>query len=127
MTSEPRSLGPEMLAEGWRVPMDEWIVWTHAPSLQSVSIDSLKRKNSIMPAFPNEPASPDTDGYVVSQTVHDEHGNPVDGSAVWVESYALAIKTARDLRQRILSEYPILSPLEQLNFDDFLERKGIET
>ena len=122
--TESRELGPEMLAEGWRVLIDELLVWTHVPSLQSVSVDGCKRKNAVMPAFPNEPASPDADGYLVCQRAHDEQGNPIDGSGVWVESYALAIKTARELRQRIMNDHPILSPLGQLNFDDFLAMKG---
>lgn len=121
--TESRELGPEMLAEGWRVLIDELLVWTHAPSLQSVSVDSCKRKNAIIPAFPNEQASPDSDGYIVCQSVHDEQGNPIDGSGVWVASYALAIKTARELRRRIMNDHSILSPLGQLNFDDFLATK----
>lgn len=99
-----RELGPEMKSEGWRVRGGEWIYWVHAPSNQSVDVDAYPRCNVDSPAFPDEPPDPNTPGYLVSCRQHDELGNPVSGDGVWVESYALAIKTAREIRARILSE-----------------------
>lgn len=124
-STEDRELGPELKAEGWRNVGGEWIYWAHSPSRRCVDLDEYPRDYVDSPAYPDEPTDPHTVGYLVSTRVHDELGNPTrDGWGVWIQSYALALKTARALRERILRDAPTLESSKQMTFDDLLDRKA---
>ena len=122
---ENREIGPELTADGWRIIGGEWMVWMHPPSAQVVSLDAYPRENVNSPAFPTEPKDPKTNGFLVSCNVHDENGNPCEGWGVWIESYAYALKLARELRQRIILDRPTFSPSKQVTFDELLERRSL--
>jgi hypothetical protein len=125
MTMADRELGEELKADGWIVVGGEWMFWGHTPSRQCVDLDEYRRDRVDSPAFPEEPADPQTVGYLVSCRVHDEQGNPTgEGWGVWIESYSLALKTAREVRARVLSEAPTFDASKQMTFDDVLCRKA---
>jgi hypothetical protein len=124
VTREDRVLGPELVAEGWRA-IGDWIIWLHIPSHRSVSVeDYLWEQCTRVPALPEAPADPKTEGWVVSCRVHDELGNPIQGTCFWMESWASALRQARLLRASILAEHAPHPHVEQLTLDELLTKRG---
>lgn len=120
-SDDARSLGPEMTTEGWRVVGGEWVSWFHPPSSRSVCVDSYEwRQCTGIVALHGAPVDPKTAGYVVNCRIHDELGNPVEGTCFWIESYGEAIRRARALRASILAEHAPPPATEQLTLDDAL-------
>jgi hypothetical protein len=126
--SEDRVLGPEMIAERW-YPIGSGFLWAHEPSHRCVTVsESYGRKTANydsmgVPALHGEPADPSTTGWIVSCTVRDEGGCPIEGSSFWVESYGEAIRRARAIRQTILDGRRAPSFAQQLTLDDVLSAK----
>lgn len=113
-------LGPELAAEGW-IAIGDWITWLHVPSHRSVSVeDYLWEQCTGVPAVPDAPSDPKTEGWVVSCRVHDELGNPIQGTCFWMASWADALRQARSLRASILVEHVPPAHGEQLTFDDLV-------
>jgi hypothetical protein len=121
---EARTLGGGMLAEGWQTCGGDWLLWMHPPTQRAVSVDGPFKWHltSLVPAYDKAPTGPDDEGYVVSCRYFDDLGNPTVGNAVFVTSYALAIKLGRRIRSDILAERPAFSSDEQLTLDDVLAR-----
>lgn len=121
MVTDNRELGPEMIAEGWSVVGGDWIHWMEPWSKQVVSLDGpIQRQHAHVPCWDNPTPPPETEGYVVAQRTHADNGNPVEGSAIWLTSYALALKIARRLRTRILANVTSV-PGTQVMLDDALK------
>ena len=121
---EDRALGPELTEEGWHA-WGECLLWFHTPTHEVVSIDvGWLRRQCKMPAFPCEPSSPNVKGTILSRYRCDELGNPLvtDARSMWIESWTLAIKTGRELRQQILDSRKRFERSKQLTFDDLLIR-----
>ncbi len=122
---DDRALGPEMIAERWQVTGGDWIAWLHQPSMRSVTVEGpFPRKGprcdtTTLPAIPEEPTDPLTEGYLVACRRHDEFGNPTAGEGFWVASYGDAIRIARRIRTSILGAPP--STATQLTFDDLVK------
>jgi hypothetical protein len=123
--SADRSLGAEMIAEGWHVIGGDWIMWLHPPSERSVGVDGPIQWSSChgIAAVPEAPKDPATYGYLVSARRHDEFGNPVDGDSFWIESYATALRHARRIRLLILGAERVPAPT-QMTLDDVTELKS---
>lgn len=126
MIEENRELGPEMTAEGWKLTGGEWLIWCHEPTHRVVTVEDWRWDQCRrIPAYPREPSAPDAEGFVVGCFVWDDLGNPTsDGDCVWVESYGLAIKIAREARSNVLRGMRKLVRETQLTFDDLLERNA---
>ena len=108
---DARPLGPEMLAERWVVIGGDHIIWMHGPSRRVVVLDGPVPRRSrsydcmAIPALPAEPTDPLTEGYIVWCYVWDDlEEQPGAGEAFWVESYGVALRAARRIRQTILDE-----------------------
>lgn len=120
-----RSLGPELVAEGWRVIGGDWIDWVHVPTKRVVTLDDCDFDQTNSPAYPCAPADKSTNGYIVMTLQCDSDGNPLEAiTHVWIESYATALRVARTMRQAVIDEYERGKPLKstQLDFDDLLAR-----
>jgi len=116
-----RTLGPELTAEGWTV-IGNSMWWIHWPSNRSVVLDEdMERRNCHVPTWGPEPTSPETVGYFVGCSTHDEHGNPIFGDGFWVESYATALRLARRIRESILAEGPAAARNRKSEYE---RRKG---
>jgi hypothetical protein len=103
---ERRELGPEMAGEGWILLDGDDIFWMHPPSRRCIEMHAATRHTCHVPCWGPEPADPKCDGYFVSCRVHAESGDPLYGDALWVESYAVALRVARRIRADILAETP---------------------
>ena len=122
-----RTLGPELVAEGWRVIGGDWIDWLHVPTKRVVTLDDCVFSQTDSPAYPCAPADKSANGYIVGTLQCDDEGNPIKAIAhVWIESYATALRVARTMRQAVLDEYERGRHVKstQLNFDDLLARIG---
>lgn len=120
-TIDARSLGPEMIAEGWLVIGGDWILWLHPTSQRSVCVDGpiAWKQTRRIPAWRGEPR-PNDEGYLVKCAYHDELGNPTSGDVVFVLEYGLAVKLARRIRADILAERPVNMAV-QLTLDDAID------
>ena len=118
MSDEDRTLGHEMLADGWRLIGGEWIFWLHEPSRRSVDMHDAKwSARGGVPALHGSPAE-GADGYVVIARTFDEDGNPDTLlQAFWTDSYGIALRHARRMRAAILAERPMSVQSEQLTLD----------
>lgn len=128
---ENRELGPEMLAEGWFLIGGDTMIWFHGPSHRVVKIDGPWPRESFIGTpnyFDEVSGGPKEPVYHVSVSEYDEDsGEPTDGySGFLTTSYALALRSVREMRQRILDEAPKFEPVKQLSFDDLLGRKTVE-
>lgn len=121
---EARTLGSGMLADGWQACGGDYLLWMHPPTQRAVSIDGPFKWHltRLVPAWGNAPLAPDDEGYVVSCRYFDDLGNPVKGDAVFVSSYALAVKLGRRIRRSILGERPLVFASAQLTLDDVLPK-----
>lgn len=114
--SAARALGPELTAEGWVSFAGETFEsfhWLCGRDPRSVSIDGPRERSTCTRVLGDPETAPETIGYVVVCRRHDDLGNPIEGTAFWVESFAEAWRRARAIRSAILAEYPPIQPAEQ--------------
>ena len=97
------------------------ILWLHIPSHRSVSVEVWRWDRCVgIPALPERPEDPEAEGWVVNCRIHDELGNPTQGTCFWMASWAVALRQARSLRAAILAEHVPHPHADQLTFDDVL-------
>lgn len=128
-----RELGADMRDEQWLSMGDEdreLLMWLHPPSNRCVEVSGPvpRREGNYsclgVPPLYDEPDDPKTRGYIVRCLVADELGNPIDGSAFWVESFGEAVRRARVIRTSILAEHPPKAYADQLTLDDALPKRS---
>ncbi len=104
-------------AEGWRRDFADdgdpfTLSWMHPPSHRVVTVDNAG----------SDEESPD---WFAICRVHDELGNPVDGSMLGPFTYGEAFQRARAMRRAVLADKPGVAFLhEQLTLDDVLAKAG---
>lgn len=114
---ENRTLGPEMTSEGWIVVGDDAIMWIHHPTRRCIELHPAPRKQCRVPCWGPEPTNPYAPGYFIACRVHNDDGDPLYGDGFWVESYARALRLARQIRVDILAETPSQQRARQQEFE----------
>jgi hypothetical protein len=105
--TDDRELGPELKAEGRINLGGDDIMWIHTPSSRCLVVHTTYRHHAAVPCWGPEPEDPHAEGYFVACRVHDDGGEPMFGDAFWVQSYATALRVARQIRVAILREGPV--------------------